>query len=148
MWLQPRETTKSGWGLGLKQAMCFRETVRNEKRGDEARDTWTLNEPPFPAPFSPPLLSWWLTAGTNGNPGRRYSEEWRSAAEVLMYVQVADLVKDVNHTGCCENETWCSLYVWAVRHSASLHVLALLLEAGQNKQTGLYSRLKVQLFSF
>lgn len=35
-----------------------------------------------------------------------------------MYVQVADLVKDVNHTGCCENETWCSLYVWTVRDSA------------------------------
>lgn len=69
-----------------------------------------------------------------------------------MYVQVADLVKDVNHTGCCENETWCNLYVWTVRDSAPFvffkkHVLALVLErAGRNKQTGLYSRLKVQLF--
>ncbi len=53
--------------------MCLGETVRKEKRGDEAREPWTLSEPPFPAPLSPPshsLLSWWLTAGTRGDPGR------------------------------------------------------------------------------
>lgn len=77
---------KKGWGLGLRRVMCLGETVRKEKRGDEARETWTLSEPPFPAPLSPFSLSAELMTHcwNEREPRGEYCEEWRSAAAELL----------------------------------------------------------------
>lgn len=94
--------------------MCLGETVTKEKR-QGSLEPW-MNHP-FPLPFPPShsLLSWWLTAGTRGNPGGGIVRSWDRPQQQNCSSCSCAAVGDGagsgsgegydNHTGCSEDQT-------------------------------------------